>query len=43
MKKKLRSPGFLAQNAFGFGGFPANFYRQAEKSISISAKSYYFR
>ncbi|EGL63690.1 hypothetical protein AGRO_3762 [Agrobacterium sp. ATCC 31749] len=27
MKKKLRSPGFLAQNAFGFGDFPANFYR----------------
>ncbi|MCZ7450329.1 hypothetical protein O8B93_22345 [Agrobacterium rhizogenes] len=42
MKKKLRSLRFLAQNAFGFGGFPANFSRQPEKSISISANSYYF-
>ncbi|UXT95917.1 hypothetical protein [Agrobacterium tumefaciens] len=43
MKKKLRSPGLPTQNAFGFGGFPANFSREPEKSISISPNSYYFR
>ncbi|MCZ4428815.1 hypothetical protein O3S81_03795 [Agrobacterium sp. SOY23] len=42
MKKKLRSPGFPTQNAFGFGGFPANFSPEPEKSISISVNSYCF-
>ncbi|MDO3442116.1 hypothetical protein [Agrobacterium sp. V1] len=42
MKKKLRSPGFPAQNAFAFGGFPANFSRKSEKSVRISVDLYYF-
>ncbi|MDH2226061.1 hypothetical protein [Agrobacterium sp. GD03642] len=43
MKKKLRSPGLPAQNAFAFWDFPANFSQKAEKSISISVNLYYFR
>ncbi|NSX90882.1 hypothetical protein G6M17_08805 [Agrobacterium tumefaciens] len=42
MKKKLRSPGFPAQNAFAFCGFPGNFSRKSEKSMSISVDLYYF-
>ncbi|MFF2320161.1 hypothetical protein ACFVTJ_03815 [Agrobacterium sp. NPDC058088] len=43
MKKKLRSSGLPAQNAFAFCAFPANFSPKPEKSICISVKLYYFR
>ncbi|MQB05871.1 hypothetical protein DXT91_17315 [Agrobacterium tumefaciens] len=42
MKKKLRLPGFLAQNAFAFCGFPANFSPKPEKSVINSVGFPYF-
>jgi len=42
LKKKLRPLGFPGQNAFAFGGFPANFSRKSQKSIRISIDLYYF-
>ncbi|WKL21333.1 hypothetical protein QYR00_06095 [Agrobacterium tumefaciens] len=42
MKKKLRSPGLPAQNAFDFCGFPANFSPKPENSITNSTDLYYF-
>jgi len=42
LKKKLRLPGFLTQNAFAFSGFPANFSPKPEKSVINSVGFPYF-